>query len=248
MSDSYRKQLLELFKGALALTRETHIKQLEIPMVGAAAMPEITLRPKLSAEPIATYHQRRAESYKFVRQVLENAFGAEALRKMRRLSPVGPVNIPLDQEVRQMEAIFRGAYWTVSRELGLNLPAAADTKALEEWLRGMEADPDLRQDSRMMVPVFYDVARKKIKVWAFLGWTSRPLQISFDKTPSVQVLDASTRQAGTTRPSIAFRSAHLALPYPVTAEVYVRRLLNRDEFRRLCDTRKTRTAIIQSLQ
>ena len=33
---SYRKQLLELFKGILALTRETHIKQLEIPMVGAA--------------------------------------------------------------------------------------------------------------------------------------------------------------------------------------------------------------------
>ena len=29
---TYRKQLLELFKGILALTRETHIKQLEIPM------------------------------------------------------------------------------------------------------------------------------------------------------------------------------------------------------------------------
>jgi hypothetical protein len=34
---SYRRQLLELFKGILALTRETHIKQLEIPAVGAAA-------------------------------------------------------------------------------------------------------------------------------------------------------------------------------------------------------------------
>ena len=31
LNDDYRKQLLELFKGVLALTRETHVKQLLIP-------------------------------------------------------------------------------------------------------------------------------------------------------------------------------------------------------------------------
>ena len=34
---TYVRLLEELFKGILALTRETHIKQLEVPMVGAAA-------------------------------------------------------------------------------------------------------------------------------------------------------------------------------------------------------------------
>ncbi len=38
--DGYRKQLEELFKGILALTRETHIKQLEVPTPGATTQAE----------------------------------------------------------------------------------------------------------------------------------------------------------------------------------------------------------------
>ena len=34
LDESYRKELVGLFKALLALTRETHIKQLEVPMVG----------------------------------------------------------------------------------------------------------------------------------------------------------------------------------------------------------------------
>src|SRR5262249_22170748 len=37
LEESYRKQLEELFKGILTLTRETHIKQLEVPAPGARA-------------------------------------------------------------------------------------------------------------------------------------------------------------------------------------------------------------------
>ncbi len=36
LAETYRKQLLELFKGVLALTRETHVKQLEFPAPGEA--------------------------------------------------------------------------------------------------------------------------------------------------------------------------------------------------------------------
>src|SRR5262249_17198798 len=64
-TESYRKQLVELFKGILALTRETHIKQLVVPMAGAAApglpkRPEIHIRPDLTVEPLATFYRRRA--------------------------------------------------------------------------------------------------------------------------------------------------------------------------------------------
>ncbi len=79
--DSYRKQLRELFKGILALTRETHIKQLELPAAGAAAPMEgpVTLHvtPELVAEPLPTYYLRRGESYRFIREVLEDTFGAD---------------------------------------------------------------------------------------------------------------------------------------------------------------------------
>ncbi len=36
LDESYTDQLLELFKGAMALTRETHVKQLEVPVFPAA--------------------------------------------------------------------------------------------------------------------------------------------------------------------------------------------------------------------
>ena len=36
LGDRYKKELIELFKASIALTRESHIKQLEIPRAGAA--------------------------------------------------------------------------------------------------------------------------------------------------------------------------------------------------------------------
>ena len=76
---TYRKQLLELFKGILALTRETHIKQLELPpnrmILPPGAEVVIDIYPELSAEPLATYYFRRAWSYYFIRTVLTGTFG-----------------------------------------------------------------------------------------------------------------------------------------------------------------------------
>jgi len=97
---SYRKQLLELFKGILALTRETHIKQLEAPLAGAARQPiMIRIFPELSVEPLATYYFRRAASYSFIRKILEATFGAPALENMHRLTATGPVPSTLAEEL-----------------------------------------------------------------------------------------------------------------------------------------------------
>ena len=76
LDDSYRKQLLELFRSLIALTRETHVKQLEIVETGAAAPgweTVIPIDPGLSVEPLATYYLRRAQSYRFVRDTWRNA-------------------------------------------------------------------------------------------------------------------------------------------------------------------------------
>jgi hypothetical protein len=47
---------------------------------------------------------------------------------------------------------------------------------------------------------------------------------------------------------LEFVNQHTKLAYIVSAEVYVNRLLNRTEFRQLCDQKKTFKAIVESLK
>ncbi|HUT11690.1 MAG TPA: hypothetical protein VMY42_14410 [Thermoguttaceae bacterium] len=260
MDDNYRKQLLELFKGILALTRETHIKQAEIPTPGDAA-PDfgppktiVRIHPELSAEPLATHYLRRALAYRFIRTVLEENFGAAAMAEMHRQTAAGPIEVDLAAELDAMEGLFFGAYLTVSRQLGMSPDAslspavASAAEAFERWLADLTSDPDVGQDARMMVPVFYDLLRGKTKVWVFLGWSTRPVEVTFAKRPAAEILDAAGEQPPPGRVELRFQSSRHTLAYPVTAEVYVTRILDRDEFRRHCDTHQTRSAILRNLQ
>lgn len=255
---SYRKQLLELFKGILALTRETHIKQLEVPLAGAARQPiMIHIVPELSVEPLATYYFRRAVSYSFIRKVLEATFGAHELEKMHRLTAAGPVPPTLAEELLMMENLFYGAYLTVCRQLGMNPTASPSVAtgmardaaaAFAAWHRKLADDQDVGQDARMMVPLFYDVNRRKTKVLAFMGWTSRPVKVSFATPPTATIFDKKGKRVTIFGPKLAFDSIRHDLAYPVIAEVYVAKLLSRDEFRKHCDRYKTRSAIIANLK
>jgi hypothetical protein len=259
LDESYRKQLLELFKGLLALTRETHIKQVEVATAGAMMRPEamIDIYPDLSAEPLPSYYYRRAWSYFYIGWALEQTFGSAALEQMHRLTASGPVKPTLAAELRSMTDLFYGAHVTVSRQLGIPPVSSpylgdgqgdkADTTAFSSWQDKLADDPDVGQDARMMVPVFYDLQRGKTKVWVFLGWDRRPVDIGFAKRPSATILDASGAQLKGPAPRLKFHSGIEWLTYPVTAEVYVTKILNRDEFRRLCDQYKTQSAILANL-
>jgi len=263
LGDAYRDQLLELFKGILALTRETHIKQLEIPIAGAAPpfpepRPIIDVYPELSAEPLATYYVRRARSYCFVREAIEATFGAEAVHTLHRQTAQGPVAMSLADELEQVEALFHGAHAVVCGQLGLSpadfpeaIPARdaeADAARFRQWLAAMASDPDLGRDARMMVPLFYDVQRGRTKVAAFLGWAARPLRIGFAAQPDATVFDERGNPvAGEAAPVLNFHALTRPLAYPVTAEVYVQRILDRGEFQALCDRHRTRSAILAHL-
>ncbi len=256
--DSYLKQLLELFKGILALTRETHIKQLEIPRAGAFRDITIHIYPELSAEPLASYYYRRAHAYLFVRRVLEEIFGAAALEKMHRLTAAGFVPPTLAEELLMMENLFYGAHVKVSRQLGMiptisPYPGTAEAgdaavAVFDAWQRRLSEDPDLGTDSRMMVPLFYDMEKQRTKVWVFMGWAEKPLDISFAVPPAATIFDENGRPVTDGGPELAFKRTRRALFYPVTAEVYVGRLLNRDEFRAHCDRYKKGSAIINHLE
>jgi hypothetical protein len=151
-----------------------------------------------------------------------------------------------------LESLFFGAHVRVSRELGLSpttwpgsdssANAAADRFAA--WAR--ESDADLSADVRAMVPVFYDLERRKVKVWIFLGWSSRPIAISFAQPPQAVVRDVNGRPLRH-HPPIRWGALRVNVPYPVTAELYVDRLLDRDEFRKLCDSCGTQSEIVRCL-
>jgi len=276
--DEYRRQLEELFKGILALTRETHIKQLEIPSVGLGfpggpSKPTLNIFPELSAEPLYSHFLRRATTYGFIRSVLEKHFGREGLRSMNRQTSDGPVEKCLDDELDEMAVLFYGASVVVARELGLSGRTRSETLPLKicklfmehgEFLylgsgRGDEEDADafiewsktrndrdLAADVRMMVPLFYDVQRRMTKVWVFMGWSQRPMSVSFFRKPKVRVLDKKGLDiTGDVNVELGRRTYSLA--YPVTGELYVNKILDRREFRKHCDNHRSPEMILKHL-
>lgn len=234
-NDRYRTQLEELFKAVLSLTRETHVKQLECPHTGATfsrAKPSVArVRPDLTVEPVRTYYERRAEGYAFVRQVLE----ALPLDEMYRVTPNGVAARSLGEELAEMIAIFRGAAAVAGDELGMTAAIEHETRQFREWAAG----PEVTEDVRMMVPVFYDAGRHRTKVWAVLGWAYRTLAVSFATPPAVEVLAGEVE--------LRFQRLFRGIGYPVFAEAYVSRLLDRDEFRAHCDRYETRSRILENL-
>ncbi len=261
LDESYRKELVGLFKALLALTRETHIKQLEVPMAGAAAPPPrvvLHIRPRLALEPLATYYLRRARSYRFVREVCQQALDQEGLEHLRRLTAAGPVNLSLMAELRLMEALFHGAYLQTCEEIGMkpeearslgsSKDANADRALLSAWLTSIRKDPDLGNDIRMMVPVFYDIGRRKTKAWTVLGIATRPLDVSYVTLPTIEQIEGPDgKLIKPTDVEVVFEGDSHRIAYIATAEVYVSRLLNRKEFRDHCDRHKTYRAIVSSL-
>ena len=240
---SYKLHLRELFKGLQALARETHAKQLLCGRLGAS--PQRLPFPFFSAltvEPVATYYNRRAEGYVFLREVLCEFFGESALHQLRRLTASGPLSESLLTELDAMIALFRGAAATVRIELGM--PPEPNDEAtfpvFRRWVKRLDSDADLQQDPRMMVPVFFDIERQKLKVWAVLGWTTKTLKLDFAQKPSAEIVSESYS-------SVEFIGGQRELVQPVFVETYVDRLLNRDEFRQICDRYTTPEQITRAL-
>lgn len=238
MEEGYRKHLRQVFKSIVAMTRETHVKQLDISRIGAAGgrqvewRPTVVIKPEITVEPVRSYYQRRADGYAFVRQLLDSS---GLLPSMKAITSSGPSRRLLDEDLEEIAALFRGASAVAGHELGMEAASEPDRNRFREWAES----PDVGGDVRMMVPIFYDQLRRKTKVWAILGWAQRLLSVSFAARPDLRVVRGW--------PKIEWSSAFEQIAYPVFAELYVTRLLDRDEFRALCDRYKTAQRILDHL-
>jgi hypothetical protein len=272
IGERYRRYLEDLFRGALALARETHAKQLAGGRGGYAGPSQrpLWIYPDLTVEPLPSVYARRAICYRFVRSVLEEAFGSDALHRLHRLVPEGPCQADLAEELGRMERLFDGAAATSCRELGLDPTPGAEgpVRCFGEWRTKLASDANVSRDARMMVPVFYDLQRRKTKVWALLGWRTVPVDVEFrvpptalavepagppgpEATDRLSVLRKKFRKAPekipAETPRVQFDGARYEFAVPVMAEVYVEKVLDRDEFRRHCDRYRTRSAILANL-
>jgi hypothetical protein len=137
------------------------------------------------------------------------------------------------------------------RELGID-PGTTGKEAVAattyaDWAPTCGEDPDLGQDARAMVPVFYDIERRKTKVWLFLGWSIQFLDVTFSRPPRVAMVDEKGQSVPPELMRVECESAYKFLIHPVTAEAYVENILDRKEFRRHCDEFKTMRGIVESL-
>ncbi len=250
LAESYRADLRQLFRSLLASARESHVKQLEALYAGGCPL---VISPWLSAEPLAEYYRRRALSYRFVRERLVAILGEDVLLSRRRMTSKGETDRPLLDEMLLMEQLFAGAAAVVQDELGIGRDLKADDNrwittakaATRSFIAHHRGDPDLNEDIRMMVPLFYDIDRKEFHVLATLGFEQRTLKARFVERPTVAVRDGMGRPV---HPEIVWDEAKYPLARPVTIQCRVKTLLDRDQFRALCDREKTAGAIRTALE
>lgn len=266
-NEGYKKALLGLFKSLVALTRETHIKQLHTPVTATSAPPgprrkepiHLFIEPELGLEPLATYYLRRAYSYRFIRRLLDRTFGTDALKTLRRQTAGGPVKRPLVDEIRWMEDLYHGAYLTVlhdlrmqpvqAADLGSGLPPSRIRARFVSWWKQAGSDPDLKQDVRIMVPLYHDEDFRKTKVLVVLGYRINNLDIDFAVRPRVAgVVGPEGRTLDRSDYKVHVRSRSVSLVRLLTREIYVKEILDRETFRKVCDKHKTVGEILKNLR
>lgn len=241
--DDYRDDLRALFRSLLGLARESHVKQLAAVTAGSG-LPPLIVAPKLTFEPTAEHYRRRAESYRFVRERLVELLGESTLASRPRLSPRGSTDRSILDALAEAEQLYRGAWGIVRDEIGMpaapepSLPAAK--AAARAWAASHRQDPDMADDVRMMVPLFYDLDRHEYHVSAVLGYELRRLRVSFAERPAVAVRDRFARRVEV-RPR--FETSSFPLLRPVSMTCRTKRPLSRAAFRALCDRERHPAAI-----
>jgi hypothetical protein len=141
LGDDYRADLRNLFRSLLGMTRESHVKQIEVPLGGGCPL---VISPHLSSEPLAEHYRRRAESYRFVRGRLVDLLGEGVLLARRRLTPEGETGASLLDELIAMEQLYCGAWGIAREELGMDVSGhdaqgrwlLAAKAAARRWIRG----------------------------------------------------------------------------------------------------------------
>ena len=171
------------------------------------------------------------------------------LASLRGLKRDGVRDLTLTAELAWVRDLFFGLHLLSCEDLGLrdaiqgeDHVEATHCRALaEEWMRHIDRDQDLAEDTRGSVPIFSD--RKHVTcLWLNLGVRKVPLEVAFAVTPRLA-------ETGERLRCDRFDPARYWLLVQEFAQVQVpgNHTLTRDELRALCNREKTKDAIIKAL-
>ena len=224
-----------MFKALFALNRETHVKQLDVPL-GTGA-PPLLITPKLTVEPVPELYARTASAYRYLREQLTTLLGRHVLRSIELAE-----GLDIESGLVEMELLFHGAETVCRFELGQQEPADALTArtVFTSWQRRSGEGPDLDYDLRVAVPVWTDEVRDTVRICVTIGIETRTLELEFVERPTVTVFGGDAKAQ--------FASSRRTILSPVTIECDVRKPPTREELRDICTREKTVERIRAALQ
>ncbi|MDR3632920.1 MAG: hypothetical protein P4L84_03735 [Isosphaeraceae bacterium] len=258
LTKAYKKRMLEAFKALVTKRRETHVRQLDFPAPTAAPPPppSVTVAPRLRIEPNPTYYLRTARAYAFLATLLDAMVGEDTLKWLHGLADGGRRPMDLHDELAWQRDLFYGLHYLSAEDLGLKPETRPDEPAersrCEEvataWLAKAIDDPDLKADTRVAVPIYYDGPRDVTRLWMTIGVRLTRLSASYERPPRIKP-ETAPGDWIPVAPS-QLRGAEYLIPVDEFAEVEVKggRVFTRAELRALCDRLKTKQAIVEAIQ
>lgn len=259
LTAAYKKKLIETFKSLITQTRETHVKQLSVPMMAGVSMepPVVDVYPKFPVEPFPSFYLRTARAYRFLETYLNAVLGPGFLaQSRRRFEDDSAALIPLDEELHDITRFVYGLAILSARSVGLDpaelllpeetaeYPVDECVTRATEWIASWATDADVARDPRVIVPV----ARTEdgqVVYWAVLGVKVMRISAKFVEgyVPEFQTDDFC--ELGEINPHHylllveAMREVRLSAETPPPT---------RDELRQICDAHDNADDIVSALE
>ena len=255
LTKSYKKRMLEAFQALITKRRETHARDLAAKSAEPAPLPRAQIKPRLRVEPCPSYYLRTARSYDFLLNFLTAAVGEDGLKSLHGWKDGGERSKTLLDELRWMREFFYGLHLLSAEDIGmaprLRIDEPVDRAACEttatQWLANCHGDLDLKVDTRVSVPIYFDAFRRRTRLWATVGVRLAKLHVSYAKPPRIRLLNSKDDWQDIE--SGQLESVEYAIAVDEFAEVEIPGLqpLSRQEFRDACNAGKTRPEILQRL-
>jgi hypothetical protein len=256
LTRAYKKRMLEAFAALITKRRETHARHLvTAKSEEMAPPPSVTIKPRLRVEPNPTYYVRMARSYDFLLNVLLATVGEEGLSSLHGVKEGGERTRNLRDELHGMRTFFYGMHLLSAEDIGmaplLRLDETVDRADCEartaEWLASYSKDDDLKVDTRVSVPLYFDVSRRRTRLWATLGVRLARLDVAYARPPRIRPAENGGEWKDVERYHLG--DAHYVIPVEEFAEIEIPGLqpLTRQELRDACEKHGTIPEILQAL-
>jgi len=232
--EGYVERLEKAFEAAVAMRRETHIKSLQLPSIGASARQviSVSVAPDLRVEPLPAHYGRSAVVYDFLIAAVLEPYTDTAWEQWEG----GGVAADLQEAQR----VYRDAAAIAWADLGMGAPVEFVADETLTWLAAWWEDPRMARDLRFMIPFGEDMVGHPI-AWTVLGVKLVDVTVAYDKPPTVRSLDPEVEL------DVSFVEARYTLPVLVFAELTVAEILDRQQFRSLADQHPTQRELMGAL-